>query len=177
MQIIVINGLPRSGKDTFVELCQKHCLWCLNISTVDFVKDVANFCGWDGNKDAKNRNFLSDLKDLLTEWNDVPFTKVCKKIALFEGEMKMYDFDPNKDGVVFIHCREPKEIKRFVKELNAFSLLIRRPSVEGNEQSNHADAEVFNYDYDFTIINDGTIEDLEEKAFNFLSSMDIKNLK
>ena len=177
MKVVIINGIGGSGKDTFVELCQKHCHWCLNVSTVDFVKDVANFCGWDGNKNAKNRKFLSDLKDLLTEWDDVPFTKVCKKISLFESEMKMYDFDPNKDGIVFIHCREPKEISRFALELDAFSLLIRRPAVENNEQSNHADAEVFEYPYDFVIHNEGTLEELEERAVRFLESLGVENLK
>ena len=36
------------------------------ISTVDFVKQIARECGWDGVKTPRNRKFLSDLKDLLT---------------------------------------------------------------------------------------------------------------
>ena len=177
MKIIVINGRPRAGKDTFVEFCKSHCSWCLNVSTVDFVKEVAKFCGWNGEKTAENRKFLSDLKDLLTQWNDVPFKKVSKEISAFVGEMTMYDFDPEIEGIIFIHCREPKEIARFHKELGAQTLLITRDEVEEEVQSNHADEEVDKYKYDYMIANDGTLQDLEEAAMHFLEAMDIKITK
>lgn len=177
MKVIIINGQPRAGKDLFVSKCQEHCHWCLNISTVDFVKEVASFCGWGGEKTAHNRKFLSDLKDLLTQWNDIPYQKVITRIGRYEAEIEAYDFDPNTEAIVFVHCREPKEIERFTKEIGAHSLLIRRPSIEKEKQSNHADAEVFNYNYDFTIANDGTVEELEEKAIAFLQELGIKNLK
>lgn len=163
----------RTGKDTFVHFCQKHMTWCKNISTVDFVKQVAFFCGWDGIKTPENRAFLSDLKDLLTKWQDVPFRKVQGAAYNYDLEAQMYDFSTD-EVVVFIHCREPQEIEKFVKEMNALTLLIRRPSIEGEEQSNHADAEVFNYNYDYTIYNDGTVEDLEEKAIQFLHQLNIR---
>lgn len=177
MKIVIINGMPRAGKDTFVEFCQKHCTWCLNISTVDFVKDAARFCGWNGEKTPENRKFLSDLKDLLTKWNDIPYQKVINAIQLFEAEIKMYDFDPDKNAIVFIHCREPEEIQRFCDELGALSLLIQRPAVENNEQSNHADAEVMNYKYNFIISNEGSLKELEAKAYLFLTKLGIQNLK
>ena len=157
----------RAGKDTFVEFCQKHVTWCKNISTVDFVKQVANFCGWDGTKTPKNRAFLSVLKDLLTEWDDVPFRMVKKEAESFNSEALAYDFNTD-EVLVFIHCREPQEIARFVQEMNASTLLIRRDAIETNEQSNHADAEVFNYDYDYIIENNGTLEELEQSAITFL---------
>lgn len=134
----------RSGKDTFVEFCQKHCNWCLNVSTVDFVKKVANYCGWDGTKTPENRKFLSNLKDLLTQWDDIPYKQVCNEITLFQNRVRMYDFEPDTDAIAFIHCREPEEIARLCKELGAQSLLITRSAVETNDQSNHADAEVYN---------------------------------
>ena len=67
MKVIIINGKAEVGKDTLVTMC-KDLLGAnriLNISTVDFVKEVANFCGWDGTKTPENRKFLSDLKDLV----------------------------------------------------------------------------------------------------------------
>ena len=142
----------RAGKDQFVKFCQKHTLWCENLSTVDFVKHIATQCGWDGTKTPKNRAFLSDLKDLLTEWGDVPFEDIKRRATLFNAKAISYDF--NTDAVVvFVHCREPREIIKFVKEMGAKTLLIRREVVESNEQSNHADAEVFNYIYDYIIEN------------------------
>lgn len=175
MQVIVINGMPTCGKDTFVRLCQKHLLWCGNFSTVDFVKEAAAFCGWDGTKTGENRKFLSDLKDLLTSWNDVPFKKVEHAIKIYEQEAISYDFNSD-DVLCFVHCREPWEIRKFVERLGAKTLLLRRESVEG-EQTNHADAEVFNYDYDYTLSNDGTIEELEKKVREFLRDIGYKNLR
>ena len=166
----------RSGKDTFVSFCQKHLLLCGNFSTVDFVKEVASMCGWDGTKSAKNRKFLSDLKDLLIEWNDVPYKKIEKAIILYEKNALSYDFSSD-DVLCFIHCREPKEIQKFVDKMDAKTLLIRRPAIENEYQSNHSDAEVFNYNYDYTIYNDGTLKELEQKAIGFLKEMGFKNLK
>ena len=177
MKIIVINGRPRAGKDTFVEFCQKHCMWCLNISTVDFVKDVARYCGWNGEKTPENRKFLSDLKALLTEWNDIPFKKVAEAIIAFGSEMKIYDFDPDRDGIVFIHCREPEQIDRFKKELGAQTLLISREEDDDEMFSNESDANVYNYKYEYYITNEGTLQDLEDVAVRFLDGMGIKNLK
>ena len=170
MKIIVINGKPRAGKDLFVTKCQQHLLWCKNISTVDFVKTIASRCGWDGTKSPKNRAFLSDLKDLLSNWDDVPFKKTRQAAELYESEAATYDF-PTEDVLVFIHCREPHEIQRFVDEMNAQTLLMRRATVEDAEQSNHADSEVFQYNYDYIINNDGTEEELEQKAIEFLKTI------
>ena len=167
MQIVVINGMPRAGKDQFVQFCQKHTTWCENLSTVDFVKQIATQCGWDGTKTSKNREFLSDLKDLLTQWGDVPFEDVKRRATLFNANAISYDFSTD-EVIVFVHCREPQEIAKFVREMNAITLLIRREAIENNKQSNHADAEVFNYNYDYIVENNGTLEELEESAVTFL---------
>ena len=170
MKYFIINGRPRSGKDTFVNFCLEELgAFGKLISTVDFVKKIATECGWDGTKDLKNRKFLSDLKDLLTNWGDVPYKKTLQEIDMFKFDLDYWDvFDK---GVVFIMCREPKEIERFERELNAKSVLIRRASVEFEQQSNHADSEVLNHKYDYIIENNGTIDELKEKAKEFLKNL------
>ena len=173
MQVVIINGMPRAGKDLFVEFCQKYVTWCKNVSTVDFVKEVAKYCGWDGTKTPENRAFLSNLKDLLTQWNDIPLKQVKREIEIFNREAEIYGFDTDK-VLVFVHCREPHEIAKLVKELGAITLLIRRELVETADQSNHADAEVFNYQYDYCIHNDGSLEEYEQKAVQFLHDIQFK---
>lgn len=175
MKVVVINGKGGVGKDEFVKQCGRHVLQCVNISTVDFVKAVAAKCGWDGTKTPENRKFLSDLKDLLTEWNDVPFKKVVQEIEYWTGTEELHDFDKN-DIIVFIHCREPKEIQRYVDKFGATTLLIRRPAAECVEQINHADNEVLEYNYDYIINNQGTIQELEQKAIQFLQELGMNNL-
>ena len=139
---------------------------CRIISTVDFVKEVARFCGWDGRKTSKDRKFLSDLKDLLTEWNDGPYNDIydyfhkCKKYWKECGYKE-------ENCILFVMCREPKEIQKFVDRIGARTLVIRRTSVEELPQSNHADADIYNYKYNSYIYNDGTLEDLEGLANRF----------
>lgn len=170
MKYFIINGRPRSGKDTFVNFCLEELgAFGKLISTVDFVKEIAARCGWDKTKTPKNRKFLSDLKDLLTNWGDVPYKKTLQEIDMFKFDLDYWDVSDK--GVVFIMCREPKEIERFERELNAKSVLIQRASVEFEQQSNHADSEVLNHKYDYIIENNGTIDELKEKAKGFLKNL------
>lgn len=81
-KIIVINGLPKSGKDTFASFASKYAT-TTNFSSVDFVKEVAKFAGWNGVKDLKARLFLSKLKELLADYDDIPYKKIAEEIAWF----------------------------------------------------------------------------------------------
>lgn len=112
---------------------------------------------------------MSDLKDLLTNWGDVPYKKTLQEIDMFKFDLDCWNVSDK--GVVFIMCREPKEIERFERELNAKSLLIRRASVEFEQQSNHADSEVLNHKYDYIIENNGTVDELKEKVKEFLKNL------
>ena len=174
MKIVVINGTGGAGKDTFVVMC-KDILGAeriLNISTVDFVKEVAIMCGWNGTKTPKNRKFLSDLKDLLTEWDNVPFDKIISDIDAWAYErIAVGDYE---QSIAFVHCREPKEIEKIVEHYNiddnpmVTTLLIRRGAAENVQQINHADNDVLNYSYDYTIYNDSTLSWLRNEAEVFL---------
>ena len=168
MRVVIINGKGGCGKDTFVTMCQDILSTnnVYNISTVDFVKQVAEYCGWDGTKTPENRKFLSDLKDLLAYWNDIPFKKVAEGVRNCCDCASLLDSFDN--SVIFIHCREPKEIKKLVKEFDAITLLIRRDAAECVEQINHADNEVLNYEYDYVIPNKGTLSELRARAEKFL---------
>lgn len=159
----------QSGKDTFVELCRKFMgdAFLLNISTVDKVKEIATACGWDGTKTPENRKFLSDLKALLTDWADVPLKDIISKVEAFKREFERYDVS-DKGAFVFIHCREPEEIRKLVKALGARTLLIRRTAAEHVSASNQSDADVLNYNYDAVVMNNGTLADLEHQAEYFI---------
>ena len=86
---------------------------------------------------------------------------------IWEFSFKQFDI-PTDDCFFFIHCREPEEIQKFVDREEAKTLLVRRPEVENLEQSNHADQNVFNYNYDFIIENNGDLKDLRIKAMKFV---------
>ena len=171
MEIVIINGVGGSGKDEFVRQVQSLIgeSRCVNYSTVDFVKFVAICAGWKENKTPKNRAFLSNLKKTLADWDDVPYKKTIREIELTREEAKrMGRLD---DTVMFIHCREPEEIERFVKNVGAHTLLVTRDAAEEAEQSNDSDRNVWNYHYDVIIDNNGSIEELHESAKTYLSEV------
>ena len=155
-QIVIINGTGGSGKDTFVEFCQKYGK-VKNFSSIDKVKEIAKQIGWTGTKTEKDRKFLSDLKRLTTEYNDMAFNSISEAVDKFKS---------SEDDVMFIHIREPEEILRAAKAFNAKTLLIKRVGLE-NISSNYSDANVENYDYDYVIEND-TLENLENSAMEFI---------
>lgn len=158
-QLVVINGTGGSGKDTFVEFASKYEK-ILNFSSVDKVKEIAKIIGWEGGKSEKDRKFLSDLKKLTTEYNDMAFNSLK---AAVEG------FENSDDEIMFIHIREPEEIQRAVSNFGAKTLLIKRTGLE-NISSNYSDASVDNYNYDFVIEN-STLENLENKAEEFVKKI------
>ena len=171
MIVFIINGRGGVGKDTFVNFFTEFAgeKYVLNISTVDYVKQIARSIGWQGEKDNLSRKFLSDLKDMTTYWADKPFRDVTKKTECFFDELVAYGVE--NLGFVFIHCREPKEIQRLKNNIKypVYSLLIRRVGHEN--LGNHADDEVENYKYDFIIENNGTLNELKSKAEEFYNKV------
>lgn len=170
MKVVIINGAPGAGKDSFVTMCKDilgEKLVC-NVSTVDFVKEVATFCGWGGLKTPESRKFLSDLKRVLTEWGNVPFYKTLHTIEDFADSLR--DDGMYGKGVVFIHCREPEQIDQFVEEFDysAVTLLVRRDAAESVEQINDSDNSVLNYSYDYTVYNNHSLSALRAQAEVFL---------
>ena len=169
--IFIINGSGGVGKDTFVELVSidlndifKQFHTVVNFSSIDRVKEIAKEIGWDGEKTEKSRKFLSDLKVLTNEFCDMPFRSM---------ESKVDEFNKNEESkCLFLHIREPEEIRRAVKEFGAKTILIVRDSVK-HITSNTADKNVFNYEYDFVIDNNGTLEDLKDEAKRFIESVNI----
>lgn len=157
-KIIVINGLPKSGKDTFVSFASKYAI-TTNFSSVDFVKEVARFAGWDGVKDLKARLFLSKLKELLADYDDIPYKKIAEEIAWFMSQ-------PEQE-LLFIHIREPKEIERIVKNFGAITVLVRRANNQ-QEISNDSDKYAETYNYDFVLNNNSDLDALDAKAKGFV---------
>jgi hypothetical protein len=104
---------------------------------------------------------------LLTEWADVPLKDTERRISLFKAELASYDLSTD-EAYVFIHCREPKEIQKLVDALGAKTIIVRRAAAENVIASNLSDANVFNYHYDITINNNGSLVELDTAARTFI---------
>lgn len=157
--IIVVNGKPRAGKDTFALILNEYYS-VYKYSIIDKIKTIAIDCGWRGGKTEKDRKFLADLKDLTDEYDDVSFRDIMEKIADF------YD-DKIEEDILIIDMRSPKDIDRLRELVDVITVYIENENVP-DISSNEADANVANYDYDFVITNNSTIEDFRRVIEAFL---------
>lgn len=162
-KIIIINGMGGSGKDSFVKACQNIDPTIQNISSVNYVKQVAYELGWDGVKDTKGRRFLSDLKMALSAYNDAPFIMTIKDIE---------DYD--KNATVFVHIRESDDISKYKAYFEHNGDIVTTVVINNSRvkpiTSNLADADVYNSSYDWIIDNEGTLDDLAQSAEFFLKN-------
>lgn len=164
-RVFVINGKAGVGKDKFIKYVSKYSR-VVNYSSVQVLKDIATeYFGYnDDIKTDKDRKFLADLKALTTEYCDF-----C-----FENTIKEYDrFVKSADDIMFIHCREPQEITRIMDEIiGSKSILITADyRVTKSVDNNASDRNVKNFEYDIVISNDGTLEDLNYKAREFVKQL------
>lgn len=150
--IFITNGMARCGKDTFASFLNEF-IPTLKYSSIDKVKEIAKLCGWTGGKTEKDRKFLSDLKVLISEYSDMPFKAIREEVKKFEKD--------TTNSVMLIDIREPEEIEKAKNAFGARTILIENNRVKMID-SNMADANVFNYTYDFTIQNNGTLEEFKE---------------
>lgn len=171
-EVIIINGVGASGKDTFVNLCKKHFPKekIENFSSVDAVKKIAEKMGWQNDKSEKGRKFLSDLKDLWDNYNGEATNRTFRSVRYYIDTMESI----NSEYLVFVHIREPKKIDAFKQMLkengitNVKTMLIKNPHVSPIT-SNHADRDVENYVYDIIVHNSGTLEEFDDLVRDFIS--------
>lgn len=159
-KIYITNGSAENGKDSFAEFVGKY-ISTYKYSSIDLVKEMFEVVGVSKKeKTEKKRKLWSDGKDLLTKYDDIPFKDIASIVT---------DFKNNKieTEVLLIDIREPEEIARAVETFGAETILVRNPNAIKIE-SNHADRDVENYEYDYIIENDGTLEQLERVAELFV---------
>lgn len=163
--VVALNGSGGVGKTTFAKYCGTVCK-AYNFSSVENIKNAAIFLGCDiQDKSDKTRAFLSDLTRLADEYFD--YRKFFIKGRL--NYLKTSDALQIPD-VVLIDIREQELINWLKEEYNAITLIVRNSRV--NEiKSNSSDANVGGINYDYEIANDGTLDDLNRKAGEFIKTI------
>jgi len=165
---IVINGVARSGKDTFVNLA-RYYLKDKTIYNISTVQEVREFC-----QDMLGIPFYdkSDLARALwhktkMKYRDWIFWSITKNIDTMER--------CTGDNIVwFIHSREPEDIQAYKNKYGEtlVSLLIKRDNL--SIPNNKADKGVFDYDYDVVIENNDDIVDFDKEVKVFVDKYLIK---
>lgn len=167
-KIFIMNGQGCSGKDTAVSTIMMYDKMLRNterikhISMVGRAKEIAKLAGWNGSKEPKDRKFLSDLKTLLDNYNDCSFNYISyliKAPTYFDGKNAV------PTPYIFVDAREPDDIDRLKENFDCTTILIKRG--QAINFGNDADDNVFNYQYDYVIENNGTLEKFKENVIDF----------
>ena len=96
---------------------------------------------------------------LVSDYSDVIFDGMLEKVMDFYS-------DEIHERIMVIDIREPEEIERAKTIFDAITLFVKNDNVE-DITSNEADANVENYEYDYYITNNGTIEEFDQIIMNF----------
>ena len=171
-RIFIINGKGGSGKDTFVNTVDKY-VPSDNFSSIETIKYIAELLGWRRGKTDKDRKFLSDLKKLSSDYNDLPFQDIMNYTNWFLTSMH------SENELLFIHIREPKEIEKmvyFCKEnhIKVNTVFVHNSELNGKTYGNSADDGVNDYSYDYYINNSGSLEDLDLSVREFIKFFEIR---
>lgn len=172
--VILISGKMGVGKSTGARLLVEMLANADYNSSIECfaqgVKDSAFSCfGWDGNKDTGGRKLLQDIGNAGRKYNEnIWVSQLVNRI-----ESNLYSFD------VYIvdDWRFPNE-KIFLENTNMFEILtIRLESMIRGDYLNEDISETslpsndVTY-YDFIIYNDGSIEELREKLYTIVETIE-----
>lgn len=166
--VIIVNGKPRSGKDTvskyITEYCEEQGTYCDVWSTIDVEKEILEeYVKQYDTTSNIDRAFLSDLKQLLNEYYNYTFESFKSIIDL-------------NDGIIIIHTREWEEIQNFKiyceqNNINFITIFVTgkfQQEMFTNVSDKYCD-DYYNH-YDYKIHNYGTLEELRENVRNFCES-------
>lgn len=160
-RIYVVNGKPRSGKDSFEQFVGLYKP-SVKFSAITYVKTIATWCGYrEDVKNPKDREFLHKLKMLLSWYSDVPMRSVFETIDAF---LKGYTYLAECE-VLFIDAREVDDIRRIKTAYpQVETVYIHRPSSESMTYGNDADdnASQDGLKYDYIINNAGDMVDFHK---------------
>lgn len=174
MQIILISGKARSGKDTLADIIVNEKLnnekKVTKIQVGQYIKYYATkYFGWDGSEDTKPRDLLNTLgTDIIRNKIDPDF-----HIDRLIQDIKVLSYF--YDTFIVSDIRFPIEIEKTKESFdNVVSIKMQRESDElNNSQKNHISETILdNYNnFDFVIDNNGSLEDLKEKAKSILTEI------
>jgi hypothetical protein len=172
VKIVFINGMPRSGKDTFVELAQEEGdragVRVNAISSIDPVRSALKSFNLDPeNKTPAMRALMSEIGDSMERWLGYR-SNYCLENAI--------EFDRHGRHIMFIHMREPVLIEKTAAMLQDEGYSVTRVYIRSQRaetvETNASDTGTWREDfYQYVITNDGTIDDLRRDAILLLKDL------
>lgn len=173
MKLLCISGKAESGKDTTARVIKTKLenmgYNVLITHYADLLKFICtNYFDWNGRKDEEGRRILQlvGTEGVRTKEPDYWVDFVKSVLRLFPNE---WDF------VVIPDCRFPNEINLMKQDFETISVRIKRPNYENHlteEQRQHqSEIALDDYDFDYTIINPGTLDGLDNEVKYFVDQL------
>lgn len=168
--IVVVNGPPRAGKDTFIAMLRKAAPCPTEeFSSIEPVRQLLSQVVDLSEKTEADRKLLATVGDALEEHSHFRTHACLAATALF--------FAAQKRGIFFCHIREPRHIQHLRRLWRQAGCTVTTVLVTGrraeNVTSNPSDAGVLGMDYDRAVTNDGSLADLQRAAEDFLIDLGI----
>lgn len=175
--IYLISGKARHGKDTTAAMIKNYYETkgkkVINLQYSSYIKEYAKkISNWDGSEEAKPRELLQQLGTNIIRQKIDPLFFVDAIIK----DIKVYSFF--FDVIIVSDVRTPEEIDYPKNNFdNVIALNIRRVNFDNgltDEQKKHyTEIALDNYEnFDYIVINDGTIEDLNQKIDKILEGIE-----
>lgn len=176
MIVLLVSGKARNGKDTVASMLEKKLVGeghsVLVTHYADLLKYICKtFFKWDGNKDEKGRTLL--------QWVGTDVVRK-KKPSFWVGFIIdiLNLFDSSWEYVIIPDTRFPNEIDAIRESgFKAYHISVSRPNFDSGltkEQLAHpSETALDGVIPDYTIINDGTLNDLDDKVTRLIQT--IKN--
>ena len=170
--VILINGRPRTGKDTVVNLMcnalMERGYMAEAFSSIDPIKALLGSVIDLSQKTEADRILLSEVGDAL-EKHSAFRTNRC---IWFAEDV----FRESENAVVFLHVREPENIQKLrttflAKGINVVRLLV--VSARGIDVDSRADQVAGTGRYDLMIVNNGTLDDLKATCVRTVGRLEI----
>lgn len=169
--LILLSGKAGSGKDTFYSILNKH-ISCSRYALADPIKTIAkSMFDWNGEKDEKGRKLLIDIGQYLgCEKDDIDENIKNKLDKVFSRDMLIW---PKTINLKIMPSRKTFSIItdwRMIKELEYFKIFFDKIYTIRINRDTHinvndfkTESELDDFNFDFIIDNNGTIDDFEEK--------------
>ena len=174
MQVILIGGKARSGKDTLADFLtenlEKQGKKVCKIQVGQYIKYYAmKYFGWNGEVETKPRDLLIELGTEIIRKKIDPDFHIDRLIQDIKVLSYFYD------TFVVSDIRFPVEIEKPKKEFdNVTTIKMIRNSDELNDaQKSHVTEtglDSFN-SFDYVIENEGSLEELKEKAMKIVKEI------
>lgn len=176
IKIFLICGKARHGKDTVAKIIKEKYemdnLKSITLSYAYYIKDYAKrITNWDGSDDTKPRELLQQLGTNIIRNNIDDKLFIRRMIEDIKVFSYYYDIAIISDG------RFKAEIDTIRDEFSDVCVIhVERPDFDNGlteEQKKHpTEVDLDDYDkYDYKILNDGSISDLENKISDILKEV------